>query len=82
MTNLKHIRNRAAKSPWGISGPAYMRYLEASFENDPMRKTMCGKTGEDNDLSWADTRWAKYLAEVTCADCIERRTLSSGALNK
>jgi hypothetical protein len=37
-------------------------------------KTLCGDQPTDRDMSWAETRWAKNRAFVTCAACIDQRT--------
>lgn len=77
MNPLVHIRKKARKAPFGMSGPRYMRYRDAMAAgeiHDPMRETLCGAPPTTSDSSWADTRWAKNIEHVTCAKCITNRT--------
>jgi hypothetical protein len=60
-----HIRRRprpARRSRW---------YLDRSANG--AEKTMCGASPTTQDMSWAETRWAKNRAYVTCEACINLR---------
>lgn len=64
-----HIRKRAGKS---LGRPGYSHRHVAQFAGgyrDPMADTLCGAKATTYDESWADTRWAKNLAYVTCEAC-------------
>ncbi|MCI4659566.1 hypothetical protein [Cryobacterium zhongshanensis] len=63
-----HIRRQAAKARRGSSF-----YKPGWDDQDPQRETLCGAPA-GLDMSWAETRWEKNLAFVTCARCRELRT--------
>lgn len=63
-----HIRRQASKEKRGNQW-----YKAGPYDQDPQRETLCGAPA-GFDLSWAETRWAKNLAFVTCDRCKELRT--------
>lgn len=63
-----HIRRQASKERRGNQW-----YRAGAYDQDPQRQTLCGAP-PGLDLSWAETRWAKNLAFVTCDKCKELRT--------
>lgn len=71
---VQHIRKRAAR--YGpMSGPRYFRLqraIESGQVNDPQSQTLCGAPA-GRDMSWAETRYAKNRAYVTCAECVRLR---------
>lgn len=58
-----HIRQRPARK-WG---DGFYRPQYSASENGS--RTLCGAAPTDQDMSWADARFAKYLAYVTCDEC-------------
>ena len=71
-----HIRKAARKTPWGLHGVRYYNYcrgMESGEIRDPQGETLCGAEATTDDTSWADTRWAKHLAYVDCAECVAVR---------
>lgn len=68
-----HIRKRAGKN---LGNQFYSHAHRAQFAGgyrDPMAETLCGEPATTVDLSWAETRYAKNLAYVTCERCKELR---------
>lgn len=68
-----HIRQKAAR---GKRGSGF--YLDRSSD-DPQRRTMCGAKPTDLDMSWAETRWAKNMAWVSCPECKAARDVEAAA---
>ncbi|MGA5820890.1 hypothetical protein ACPC54_23855 [Kitasatospora sp. NPDC094028] len=61
-----HIRRRIARK----RGNTFYRVKYSASENGS--QTLCGAlTG--NDRTWAETRFAKHLADVTCEACKQLR---------
>ncbi|AAD17646.1 hypothetical protein TM4_81 [Mycobacterium phage TM4] len=68
-----HIRKRAGRSlgnQW-YSHQHRVQFIEGYV--DPLSQTLCGADATIFDQSWADTRWPKHRAEVTCQACIDAR---------
>lgn len=68
-----HIRKRAGRS---LARPGYSHQHAAAMSGgyrDPMADTLCGAPSTDQDMSWAETRWPKNRAYVTCERCLAER---------
>ena len=64
-----HIRRKAGRS---LGRPFYSHDHVTRFRAgyvDPRSLTLCGEPATTADMSWAETRWAKNLAYVTCEAC-------------
>jgi hypothetical protein len=62
-----HIRKRIARK-WGNT---FYKPQYGASENGS--QTLCGAPS-GMDMSWAETRFAKHLAAVTCDTCKQIRT--------
>jgi hypothetical protein len=62
-TKVVHIRQRASRV-W--TGNQF--YNRHTYDTSPQRLTLCGEPA-GLDMSWAETRWEKYLAYVSCEEC-------------
>lgn len=62
-----HIRQRIARK----RGNGFYRVQYGPAENGS--RTLCGAQPTDRDLGWGETRFAKYLAYVSCDSCKELR---------
>ncbi|MHA6764770.1 hypothetical protein [Streptacidiphilus sp. PAMC 29251] len=62
-----HIRKRIARK----RGDSFYRVKYSASENGS--QTLCGAPA-GMDKAWAETRFAKHLADVTCETCKQIRT--------
>ncbi|WP_042400001.1 hypothetical protein [Streptacidiphilus carbonis] len=62
-----HIRKKIARK----RGDGFYRVQYSASENGS--QTLCGAPA-GNDRTWAETRFAKHLATVTCDTCKQIRT--------
>jgi hypothetical protein len=68
-----HIRKRAGKNlgtQW-YSHKTRVQFIEGYV--DPMSQSLCGGEPTIEDMSWADTRFAKGRDYIACQRCIEIR---------
>ncbi|MGE7437543.1 hypothetical protein [Kitasatospora sp. NPDC001175] len=67
-----HIRKRIARK----RGNSFYRVKYSASENGS--QTLCGAPA-GNDRTWAEARFAKHLAAVTCNACKQIRTTNPAA---
>lgn len=68
-----HIRKKAGPN---LGNQWYSHSHRVQFIDgyvDPMSQTLCGAAAGFFDETWADARWPKNRAHVTCDQCIEIR---------
>lgn len=63
--DVVHIRKRI--NPRRVMGNTFYKVVLSASENGS--QTLCGGQNTTSDMAWADVRFAKNMAHVTCEGC-------------
>lgn len=64
-----HIRQKALRRGYHVTRDTYWNQRGS----DPQGKTLCDAPSTTQDMSWAETRYPKDRAYVTCEACLSLR---------
>lgn len=73
---MTHIRHKALPRGYRVTRDTYWN----ERPSDPQGQTLCGAQSTTQDMSWAETRYPKSRAWVTCAECVSIRVSDSKAV--